>query len=53
MSSDIVAMEVTGELVNQNEVILSTGEFDRRAHATRSYSYPRGAGYQRRLQSRL
>lgn len=42
MSSDNIAVEVTGELVNQNEAILSTGEFDRRAHAMRSYGYPPG-----------
>ena len=42
MSSEIIAVEVTGELVNLNEAILSTGEFDRRAHAMRSYGYPPG-----------
>lgn len=42
MSSENVAVEVTGELVNQNETILSTGEFDRRAHAMRGYGYPPG-----------
>ncbi len=42
MSSDAVAVEVTGELVTRNEVILSTGEFDRRAHAMRGYGYPPG-----------
>jgi len=31
-----------GKLVTQNEVTLSTGEFDRRAHAMRSYGYPPG-----------
>lgn len=42
MNSESIAVEVTGELVNQNEAILSTGEFDRRAHAMRSYGYPPG-----------
>jgi hypothetical protein len=42
MNSDNIAVEVKGELVTQNEVILSTGEFDRRAHAMRSYGYPPG-----------
>ena len=42
MSSEDVAVEVTGKLTNQNEAILSTGEFDRRAHAIRSYGYPPG-----------
>jgi hypothetical protein len=42
MSSDNIAVEVTGELANQNEATLSTGEFDRRAHAARSYDYPPG-----------
>lgn len=42
MSAESIAVEVTGELENQNEVILSTGEFDRGAHAMRSYSYPPG-----------
>ena len=42
MSSENIAVEVTGKLVTQNEVTLSTGEFDRRAHAMRSYGYPPG-----------
>ena len=42
MSGESTAVEVMGELVTQNEAILSTGEFDRRAHAMRSYGYPPG-----------
>jgi hypothetical protein len=38
----IIAVEITGKLVNQNESTLSTGEYDRRAHAMRSYDYPPG-----------
>jgi hypothetical protein len=42
MCSESIAVEVTGTLVNLNEAILGTGEFDRRARAQRSYGYPPG-----------
>jgi len=42
MSTDNIAVEVTGDLVNLNETILSTGELDSRTHMMTSHNYPPG-----------